>query len=195
MKKYIILLIIIVFLYFYNPNENFKNYENIKKSINNKKWITYSADNTDKNIYKLKLKNKKIFNGKIKKINKLKYYYMNNILVAFQINNYNISVKGMYKNKEYTIIFSRELERIKINIPSDNIVITGYGTNNNYSYPWFYILPLVFKNGSENVALIDYNSLFGNYNPLTIKVNKKYNKYLIFIFQTYMMLYSYVKTL
>jgi len=62
-------------------------------------------------------------------------------------------------------------------------------------FPWFYILPLVFKNGSENVALIDYNSLFGNYNPLTIKVNKKYNKYLIFIFQTYIMLYSYIKTL
>jgi hypothetical protein len=195
MKKYIILLIIIVFLYFYNFNEDFKNYENMKKSINNKNWITYSANNIEKNKYTLTLKNKTLFDGEIKIKNKLKYYYTNNKLIAFQISDYEISVKGIYKDKEYTIIFSRELERIKINIPSDNIVITGYGTNNDYSYPWFYILPLVFKNGSDNVALIEYNSSFGNYNPLTINVNKKYNHYLIFIFQTYMMLYSYVSIL
>jgi len=102
------------------------------------------------------------------------------------------------------IEYKRGKERISININSGKTTITGYGgfaNDNSYPYPWYQVMPIIYKEGGSTIAIMDYSGNKKNikssttYLPMEIIVNKKYEIYLPLFFKVYVLLQKYILSL
>jgi len=111
------------------------------------------------------------------------------------------SSAGRFDNTVANINFSRGEKRFTINIGNNTIIITGYGTfsDSSYPHPWYQVIPLVFKEGGSVVATIDYVekpvvTSDTKYLPIEITVRKTYEKYIPLFFQIHVLSQEFVNS-
>lgn len=112
------------------------------------------------------------------------------------------STTGRFDNTVATIDFNRGEKRFIVNIGNNTMIITGYGTfsDSSYPYPWYHVIPLVFKDGGSVVATMDYVGKpkvkpDTKYLPIEITVRKTYEKYIPLFFQIHVLSQEFVNSL
>lgn len=114
------------------------------------------------------------------------------------------SLYGKFEDSVAKIDFGRNEERIKIEVGNGKVTIIGiggFGNESPYPYPWYKIMPIVYKEGNSIIGFMDYSGKTDEINndknslPMEIVVSKNNKKYLPLFFEVYVMLQEYIALL
>lgn len=224
-KHYVYLLIIFVLFLFFFYTQNIKeNYRNDIKSIgknhvsvmlssvnneikNNKtEWKKYDASCLG-GAYVLKDEEKNIVfkSNPTENEDKIISYNIlddkNSYVGVNSTKENNTVISGYFEDSIFSAILKKGYERVIITIDNGTITITGYGgfdDNKTYPYPWYTVIPIIFKEGNKVIAIIDYNGKKNKIKPTTdnvpieITIRNDNDKYLKLLFQIYILLQDYI---